>query len=87
MNAEKQLTFALEEAEDLHEHVRVYGSDVGYYDRREAEPTEHPPGSEGKRMVLQERLEKGLPLWHEQDAKIRNTSAYALLTGLDLIDD
>ena len=41
------------------------------------EPTNQLPGSEGKIEELRERLNKGLPLWHPDDA------TYVGITGGD----
>jgi hypothetical protein len=55
-----------------------YGHDEDFMPEpcSEFEPTDAPAGSEAKIEVLRERVQRGMPLWHEQDRR-----DYSGLTG------
>lgn len=46
-------------------------------DRRMFVPTKYPPGSTGKLMVMQKRVEMSLPVFHPDDATSWSTEAHS----------
>lgn len=57
---------------NIFEWIEFYGSDRGFEPpKTDLEPTDRIPGSEEKIAVYRERLEKGLPLNHEDDLMLK----------------
>ena len=54
---------------NVFEAIRLLGDDESFLPRETEpfEPTDAPVGSPEKLMVLAERVERGLPLWHPAD--------------------
>lgn len=63
-------------AKTIFEALTKYGHDEDYEPKPDSLffPTMFSPGSEEKIEVLRQRVELGLPLWHEQDEKICNVT-------------
>jgi len=63
---------------NVFEAILKYGHDEDFAPRagRDFRPTEAPAGSRDKLNVLAERVQEGMPLWHEDDR-----SDYSGLTG------
>jgi hypothetical protein len=59
-------------ANTIFEALKRYGHDEDYEPKPDALffPTMHSPGSDEKIEVLRQRVELGLPLWHENDEKV-----------------
>ena len=54
---------------NVFEAILKYGHDEDFMplDSDEFEPTDDPAGSEAKIDILRQRVELGLPLWHNHD--------------------
>jgi hypothetical protein len=63
-------------AKTIFEAITKYGHDEDYEPKPDVLffPTMFSPGSDEKIEVLRQRVELGLPLWHEQDEKICNVT-------------
>ena len=63
---------------NVFEAILKYGHDEDFRpdDNAEFEPTYEPPGSDEKLLILRNRADFGLPLWHNHDRR-----DYTGLTG------
>jgi hypothetical protein len=63
-------------AKTIFDALKKYGHDEDYEPKPDALffPTMFWPGSDEKIEVLRQRVEHGLPLWHEQDEQVCNVT-------------
>ncbi len=69
----------LEEIANVFEAILKYGHDEDFVPAVESDsftPTNAPAGSDDKIELLRQRVEEGLPLWHQDDRR-----DYSGLTG------
>ena len=62
--------------DSIFEALKKYGHDEDYEPKPDSLffPTMFSPGSDEKIEVLRQRVELGLPLWHEDDEKVCNVT-------------
>lgn len=68
----------MQNVRNVFEAIIKYGHDEDFAPENSEDfcPTEAPAGSTNKIDIMRQRVEKGLPLWHEMDR-----SDYSGLTG------
>ena len=69
----------MQDVRNVFEAILKYGHDEDFkpVSTGAFKPTNEPAGSKSKIELMRERVERGLPLWHEEDR-----SEYSGLTGV-----